>query len=542
MFNENDNPQNPNEELIVEKPCDSQAEDSEDMSEQMQDLYTTPIAEVCLTLGYNEEYSKYIPADDKASFDKVLLPLAREFLNNNTAGVSTDAKICVHKTDDDLCGYIFVFPPLHGGNDFNFNDLNNALEKAQVKFGVKEKTLLLIAESKHYCKVFLIAKAQKPIEGKAGFITQLVSINEQSNFSQDVHGRVDFKRLNLENNIIKDTAICTVTEPILGIDGTSVSGKKLLPTPLPPLVIPTGKGTYLADDGITVLASISGRLSLVSGKYTVENVFTLKGNVDNSTGNIDFVGDLVIEGDIKAGFELRAGGSIYVKGIAEDCHLSAGGNIEIKKGINADNHGTLQAAGNINCSYIENCHVTCGGTVTADTIVSCQIFSDDSVIAKGEKGIILNSKIMALNSVIANVIGSESNREVQIALGKSYTLTSKLDILKTNIKEAYVIIDNLKKNIEFLENAPDLPQQKLEILDTLREQFTLYTTQVEENSAKIAELDKQIRDFSRCKLSAEVIHPICKVSIADHLYKVTQPLYKTEFRILDNEIRVFLNQ
>ena len=63
----------------------------------------------------------------------------------------------------------------------------------------------------------------------------------------------------------------------------------------------------------------------------------IPGNVDFSTGSINFLGDINIKGDVLSGFTVRAMGNIHVDGVIEaGSAVEAGGDLVVVKGILGD--------------------------------------------------------------------------------------------------------------------------------------------------------------------------------------------------------------
>ena len=91
---------------------------------------------------------------------------------------------------------------------------------------------------------------------------------------------------------------------------------------MPP--VPQGRNIVYSEDRDRLLAACEGNLTFRSGRFHVENVFTVSGNVDNSVGNINFTGSVVIHGDVLEGYSVKAKGDITVMGIVEGARLSAG--------------------------------------------------------------------------------------------------------------------------------------------------------------------------------------------------------------------------
>ena len=63
-----------------------------------------------------------------------------------------------------------------------------------------------------------------------------------------------------------------------------------------------GKNTGVSEDGQHLVALTSGNLIFEQGVFRIRPTLVVEKNVDYSTGNLDFVGDIIIRGDICAGF------------------------------------------------------------------------------------------------------------------------------------------------------------------------------------------------------------------------------------------------
>ncbi len=528
--NNSNSPQNDNS--INEEPIKSTPKSPKT------DMHINSITELCLSLNYQADYAKGVNIADRASLNSSLIPLAKDYLQKKDNDVSINSSAFIFISNDTFRAYLFVFPAFKEGKVLETMDIETQLAKQKITYGIKEDVIPFVIENNEFCRTILIAQGDKSIDGTDGKLVEYVKVIKEPTFTEGDDSRIDFKKLNLENNITKETPICKVIPHTLGKDGVNVFGKQIKAKSGKKLLSPAGKGTYIPENSNLVLANIDGRLSYQSGKYNVETSFVLQGNVDNSTGNIDFLGDVIVKGRVRSGFEINAGGSIYIDGSAGDCVLVAMGEIVIKEGINADNHGKLEAGSNITCKFIENCTVTSGGKVTTGSIINSTVFADDSIDVTINKGVVLNSSLTAYNNIKATTLGSDTSRDVRVVLGKSHTLASEASKLKIEIPESKKTIERISKNIEFLEKSNDLNDQKLLLLDQLKEQLDLYQARYQDLLTRKDELSQLSRDCSRCKLEVSTVYPPCKINIGVHSYWVKQILHRTSFRVLEDDIKL----
>ena len=94
-------------------------------------------------------------------------------------------------------------------------------------------------------------------------------------------------------------------------------------------------------------SKVDGHVELTDGKVFVSDTFEVLADVDTSTGDINYDGNVHIKGNVRTGFCVRAKGDIIVDGVVEGAELYSDGQIILKRGIQGMNRGLLQAKGNI---------------------------------------------------------------------------------------------------------------------------------------------------------------------------------------------------
>ena len=108
-----------------------------------------------------------------------------------------------------------------------------------------------------------------------------------------------------------------------GDDGIDVLGRRVPPRKVKHVIFRYGRNLSESEDGTELVSQVSGHVVLENDKIFVSNVLELV-NVDNSTGDIDYEGDVVVKGNVLAGFTVKATGDITVSGIVEGATVIAG--------------------------------------------------------------------------------------------------------------------------------------------------------------------------------------------------------------------------
>jgi uncharacterized protein len=288
----------------------------------------------------------------------------------------------------------------------SFEEVMEFLKENGIVYGILESMIRDFCENRKFFIDCLCAKGLPPEDQDDGKIEYLFNREPNHIPSEREDGTVDYRNLGLVQNVKKGDVLCRVIPPEPGKDGIDVYGK---PVPyrrgkLPHL--PAGKNTVISEDGMTLTAGVDGCIEYKNATVNVSEVFIVRGDVDSSSGNIDFLGTVIVQGDVLEGFSVKAGGDITVRGMVEGALLEAGGNIVIACGMNGMSHGKLIAGGSVTSQYIENATVECEGDVRADVIFNSIVKAGNSVLVRGRKGLLAGGKCQAGRSVTATVIGS----------------------------------------------------------------------------------------------------------------------------------------
>jgi uncharacterized protein (DUF342 family) len=156
---------------------------------------------------------------------------------------------------------------------------------------------------------------------------------------------------------------------------------------------------------------------VIDRKISIDAVFLLNGNVDFSSGNIDFVGNVLINGSIASGFSVKAQGDIEVKGFIEGAEVIAGGNILVKGGIKSGVKGIVKAGENISARFVENARLEAGkDIIVREAIMQSFIKAGGNVMVSDRKATIVGGVVQASHTVEAKIIGSQLATQTVIEL------------------------------------------------------------------------------------------------------------------------------
>lgn len=334
----------------------------------------------------------------------------------------------------------------------SLDTIREKLNQKGIVYGIDDEKLEDIITSKIFEIKMLIAKGTNPESGKDGKVNYHFDIQKDNKPQLLEDGSVDFKNLNLINNVKEGQLLAEITPPTEGIQGTNVLGGKISAQNGKPAKIIKGKNIRQDDEELKIYSEVDGQVFIRDGKLQVSQIYEIPGDVDNSIGNINFNGNVFIRGNVKSGFTVEASGDIEVVGVVEGATLLSKGNIILNRGIQGNNNAYLQCDGDLISKYIENSTIKSQGNVEADCILHSNIIAKESVLVKGKRGLIVGGQVRATREIRAKTIGSHMGTITVLEVGIDPDEKQLHEKLKTEIAEMKKNLDNLEKTIRLLNN------------------------------------------------------------------------------------------
>jgi len=363
-----------------------------------------------------------------------------------------DGVAIIEISEDEMEAICTLYPPLGDGKPVTKERLLKILESKNVVYGIDEDKINEIIKSGKTVRSCIIAQGLRMQRGKDASIEYNPSITEV-NLKPKIldDGRVDFYDLGLIHNVVKGEVIARKIPAVPGKEGVTVTGKLLKPPPPKDIPLPRGKNTVVSDDGLTLMANISGHVEIRSGRICVFPVYVVPGDVDFSTGNIDFIGSVQILGSVRTGFSVNAVGNVEIIGTLEGGFITAGGNIIVKEGIVGQGRGSIKAGGSVYARFLENAQVEAGKDVLiGDSIMHSTVRAGDRIIVNGKKGKIVGGLCFAGLEIVAKVVGSTMAVATELEIGISSQDLNKFKHLSEKESEIKEQLENINSRLENL--------------------------------------------------------------------------------------------
>lgn len=419
------------------------------------------------------------------------------------------------------------------------------IRKNGVVNGLDEIVLRSIFNDSSYDQEIIFARGLAAKPGKDGEIKFFFSLKKDLKPETDEKGNADFRNINILVNVSKGDRLVEVTPPLPGVLGKDVQGKKIVPKSGKMYKLPIGLNTEISADNENILiASKDGNVNMLEGRVNVDDVFEVAKDVDFSTGNIDYIGSLMIKGGVKAGFEVKAGGDIEIGGIVEDAKVIAGGNVIVKGGFIGKNEGLIKAGGDVILKFCTNQNIEAEGKIIiGEAVMHSKLISNDEIEVAGRKGMIVGGYTSARNKVTASQLGNYQEVATEVVVGVNEELEKKLkdiinEIVKNeanydNILKALKVLERKKKILQSLPPDQDAMLKKLNILSkSLPDQKNLYEAQRE----NLIEEINQFASESEIDVALKIYKGVM-VRIMDKRKVINSELNRTTFKLIDAEVQ-----
>lgn len=396
--------------------------------------------------------------------------------------------------------------PDHGGKKLSLKQVIDILNREGIVFGIDHKAIEKMLKEENYYKEIAVAYGQEAQKGQDAKITYHIDLNPEAKPKLLEDGSVDYRHLDLIQNVTKGQVLASLTPATEGTPGKTVLGKTIEPRPGRRLSLPRGKNVVISEDGLALIAAIDGKAEMINGKINVYAIYEVLGDVDNSTGNIDYIGNVIINGNVLTGFKVKAGGYIEVRGVVEGAKLVAQGDVVLKKGIQGMGKGIIETQGNVIARFIENSTVTAKGNITTETILHSAINCGGKVEVGGRKGLIAGGSICAGGSISAITIGSPMATVTELKVGTSpilreehSKLLAELENILEELRKADQIISLLNKMESKVELSTDKNNMRLKAIKTKLK----YSKRLPEIKTRIAELEEVFKDAANGRVNVK---------------------------------------
>lgn len=438
-----------------------------------------------------------------------------------------DGQVNVSVDKDMMRAFVEVTGPEEGGVPCSLEQVRKALADKGVVYGIKEEALQQAVLAENWRRDILIAEGVAPVDGiNASIIFKFPLPKERIGPKVDDKGNVDYHDLGLIYNVKKGTLLAERIPAIEGEPGTNVMGNQIPPKKPKELRLPRGKNTVADNEERFLYAATDGHVTIMDNKVVVDPVLHINGNIDYSTGDIDFIGNILISGMVNSGFKVKAEGDIEINGFIEGADVTATGSIVVKGGIAGGLKSLVKAGENIYARFVENSRVEAGkDVIVKDAIMQSFVKAGGSVRVSDRKALIVGGCIQAFQEVESKVLGSQLATQTIVEVGINPLFRAEYQNLVKQKTEKKKLFDNLSNNLQIFQRSgvsPDnLSENKRRTLLKMLEDFKKLRQEMAEIEERIIYLEEEFEKGSMARVKVlETVYPGVRISIGQSMYIV----------------------
>ncbi|MDD5089394.1 MAG: FapA family protein [Candidatus Wallbacteria bacterium] len=405
-----------------------------------------------------------------------------------------DGEVQIVLSKDLMSAEMILLPP-KGGNAVNVDQVISSARDKGIQVDLMMAGIKEAVESRNYNRQIRIAEGRNPINGQDASIEyKFASKKEKLSPAIREDGGVDFKKLDLIDNVVKGEILgekvpCTTGEP-----GVNILGETVPAQPGRDMILTPGKNVAVSEDGTKLIAEIDGQVNFKKNVINILPVFVVPGDLDLSVGDIDFVGNVIVKESIRDGFEVKCKGDLEVGKSIGASRIEATGDVVVKGGILGKDKGVIRSGGSIIAKFIESCTCEAKEQITVErAIMHSKIRARRIQVTSSKGGLIVGGEIQAEDEVEAITIGSNLATKTSIVMGISKEILVRLNELEKSC-------DDTAKNLNKINQALAIFVQLKERTGELNEENTAKMTKTL-NLKK--QLDSSLKELGEEKTKLE---------------------------------------
>ncbi len=446
-----------------------------------------------------------------------------------------DSILQVQVSPDEMKSFINMTKPEKYGRVLEFDEIVSILKSKNVHFGIKNDVIKDALENELFNMPILAAEGTPSIDGSDAEIQyHFKTGNDSVQFSMEENGNIDFHKLDIIQSVVVGQILATKTLPTRGTSGKTVTGRITVAKDGRDVAMLPGKNAHLSPDGLQIIADINGQVIFKNGRVHVEPVLEIPGDVDLSSGDINFPGNVIIRGNINDTFKVYAGGNIEVNGNIGKAEVVAEGNLIVRQGIQGKDEAKIICGGNLFALFVERSILNIeGDIIIKEVLLHSQVNCKSNIYCTGGKrSQIAGGTVRALYQINAKNLGAEAYTETILEAGIDPEAEEKLIDLNKRKDEVSKELKTMGKeltNLSMLLATGPLPPEKEERFNDLTVEKLKLKDEMEEleneHDKTQAYLDSLGKD---AKISAsKITYPGVKIKIKNLILSV-----KSEYKFV----------
>lgn len=409
--------------------------------------------------------------------------------------INSNGAFAAEVTPDKLHALLRLYPAGPGGRQPDTQAIFDSLACMGIVPTVDKdsigKALALLPAGAASPEPMPIAEGRLPVNGRDGWVEYFVNLHFSATPDIGEDGRADYYHVHVFENVRKGQQVARIHPPERGVDGMDVYGAAIKAEPGAPTRLKLGKNVCSdPNDPTMILSSANGHIYERNDRIDVEEVLRIASDIDYRTGNVHFLGDIEITGDVKAGFAVKAAGNLRILGTVEDAEVESRQNVIVHAGFVGQGKGRISAGSDVVVSFVRNQTITAERSIMiAGEAMDSRLFAGDSVFVESQKSMIVGGEATARNLIRAVCIGNEFGSATRLHAGIDFVVSSKCRRLSREMEKLELEKQGVLRTVEKIGQSGLTNQRSL-----ARARMML---SAEEIDRKIKRLEEKKKDLQK---------------------------------------------
>lgn len=439
----------------------------------------------------------------------------------------------IHVSKNRMSVTLSLRPDTHADFSCDPPSIMDQLAERKIVFGYKHEMIQQICENPlPLVYPALIAEGVPPKHGQDAYLL--------TEFLEQDRERTEFNFRNVLTipSVKSGQLLARIIPPTPGLPGKDVYGNTIPARDGRQLRLKPGKNILFQGD--LLFATTDGQISITPDSVNVFPVFEVKGDIDMKTGNVYFIGNVTIHGNVPAGYQIHAGGDIRISGLVEGAVIEAGGSIHISGGVTGQLKGRIKAEVDVHARYLNHANIEAGNDIVADTfIMNSAVTAGRNILCPS--GHIIGGKLSAGGIIEANDIGNHHFARADLFVGsfasiveKESSLLKEVSVLKETLKKLEVLKSMLDKLVV---NNGKMDSKEMEMAQKQKDTYIAVKNQLKALEGELDELHEKYNSEMPCYLKVNGhLYPNNEIHFSKYSKLIHHPLNSVKLYLDHGEI------
>lgn len=310
--------------------------------------------------------------------------------------------------------------------------------------------------------------------------------------------------------VLKNELLAEKFPPKKGVPGKDSYGRLISVAEPDDLLFTTGINTRFSEDKLKIFATSDGQPHLdIMGAVSVLPEMQIQGDVDSDTGDLNFNGNIVVNGIIRAGFKIKCANLTAQAVEGAQIHLT--GSLRVFYGI--INSDTITVQGDVQARYIKNSKIKAlGDIVVQEDIIGSELFAGGQCI--NADGLIASSFVNARQGMVAGRVGTEKSAPSKLEIGTDGIVEMMIADLDERIEKKINELKELQDALSVFEAEEKILHEKISDAAHIQDRAQMELINIEkllpkiEASEDINELQRVFKEVKKLKARSDASEKI----------------------------------